>query len=82
MAKKRYASISILPLEFPDGQQVEAGEEFERDFAETTGEAHEQWLIRLGHIREVVPVPAPPTRTVASAKSKVTEDNDVNDRTD
>lgn len=64
---KKYKVIGILPLEFPDGQQAECGEEFERDFAATTGEEHEKWLIQLGHMALVVP-PAEVTKTPVSPR--------------
>lgn len=67
--EKKYESIGIFPLEFPDGQQVEAGEAFTRDFEKTTGVEHEQWLIGLGHIRLVPDMTAaPPARPVLSRR--------------
>lgn len=51
--EKTYEVIGILPLEFTNGQQAETGEQFVRDFAKTTGEHHEQFLIMTGHIRIV-----------------------------
>lgn len=52
---KTYECIGIFPLEFTDGQQVEAGETFSRDFEKTSGVQHELWLIQVGHIIEKVP---------------------------
>ena len=52
--EKTYECLGILPLAFKDGQEVETGEIFKRDFAATTGTKHELWLIQLGHIREVI----------------------------
>lgn len=57
--KKRYECIGILPLSFPDKQEVESGEFFERDFEATTGLDHEAFLINTGLIRRVTPVPSP-----------------------
>lgn len=70
---KRYKVLGILPLEFPDGQQAETGEEFDRDFEATTGVEHETWLIQLGHIAEVV-APAQVTKTPIRPTVAVRED--------
>lgn len=67
---KNYECIGILPLEFVDGQQVEAGESFTRDFEATTGVEHEQWLIQLGHIRLVGEVSKTPARAVVVPPAK------------
>lgn len=67
---KQYECIGIFPLEFPDGQQVEAGEKFERDFEKTTGVEHERWLTELGHIRVIGPVTKTPMRQPVDAATK------------
>lgn len=66
---KKYRVVGIHPLSFPDGQEAETGEEFERDFAATSGENHEQWLIQTNHIALVVP-PEEVTKTPTGPKSK------------
>jgi hypothetical protein len=60
MAKRTYECIGTIPLAFTDGQEVETGETFERDFsASNEGNSHEAWLINVGLIRRVEPVPSP-----------------------
>ena len=64
--ERKYECIGLCPLAFPDGQEVESGETFVRDFAKfPDGVAHERFLIRAGHIRVVMePTPAAPKKEV------------------
>lgn len=76
--KNKYECVGIFPLEFADGQQVESGEMFERDFEATTGTQHELWLIQNGMIREVLP-PSKVTKTPSgnlSGTSSVVKDKE------
>lgn len=66
---KRYECVGALPLDFPDGQSVESGETFTRDFEKSTGGVeHERFLIVTGNIREKIeePVQATTKKSVAA----------------
>lgn len=56
---RRYEACSIYPLDFGDGQSVEAGETFERDF-EAKKDSRAPFLIRHGFMR-VVEAPVVPS---------------------
>jgi len=70
---KTYECYGLIPLSFPDGQQVETGEMFTRDFEKTTGLVHEHFLINTGQIRrvELPPVTTPVAVPVASPVAKL-----------
>ena len=58
-----YENIGIFPLEFRDGQQVESGEKFKRDFEKSVeGAEHETWLASVGLIRRIVEIPKVPAK--------------------
>lgn len=77
---KKYKNIGAFPLEFTNGQQVETGEEFSRDFEALTtasydGLAHEQWLVTLDHISLVEDLPVSrPSRIVKPVDSSKKEE--------